>query len=135
MANPTLLASRLTPTVPPSEHPLFDDTAYRELFAPGDPAGRAWLEYFLSTADALMAELQALYATNQREALARAAHNLAGTAHAAGAERLGATCRALEQAASRGSRAAVSVLTAAACAEFRDTLEAVGRLLEPQAAK
>lgn len=126
MTLPRSLANRLPPV---RVSPLFDETAYRELFAPGDPAGRVWLEDFLGAADGLLTELQMQYATNQREALARTARHLAVTAHAAGAVRFGTTCHALGLAASRGSRAAVSVLTAAACAEFRDTLEAVTRFL------
>lgn len=110
-------------------YPIFDHAAYCQLFSSGDPDGRAWLADFLSVADVLMTELQAHYAANQREKLAATARRLSGTALSAGAVRLGATCRALGQAADRGGLAQVSILAAAITAEFGETVEAITRLV------
>jgi len=102
--------SRLLAGEAPGESPAaaepravtFDEAVYRELFAPGEPEGRAWLEDFLQAAEALVRSLTAHAASGEREALVQTAHRLAGTALSAGAVRLGGLCRALETAAPAG---------------------------------
>lgn len=83
---------------------IFDDHVYRELFPLGDPEGADCLNQYLSTAERLTTELQTLIAERpsggvDREAIAAAAHQLAGCSLAVGAVRLGHAARALEQAA------------------------------------
>jgi signal transduction histidine kinase/ActR/RegA family two-component response regulator len=101
-ANPDMPAAPAAASPEPASALPFDDQVYRELFPEGDSEGKAWLGEFLDLAGGLSREVQALLAveadaTLQRKALSATAHRLAGCSLSAGAMRLGAAARALEQ--------------------------------------
>jgi HPt (histidine-containing phosphotransfer) domain-containing protein len=89
-------------TSPPSEAPnettILDLSIYLELFGEITDDVRALLGDFLQGANELEQQIIALHGDDNSEALARAAHRLAGAALTAGALELGTLCRTLEQA-------------------------------------
>jgi PAS domain S-box-containing protein len=74
----------------------FDDRLYRELFEEDGTDGEDWLAMFVDSAAALLDEIAAHAADDDRPAVISAAHRLAGVALSAGAMRLGTRCRLLE---------------------------------------
>jgi TMAO reductase system sensor TorS len=94
----------------PEEPPVFDASTYRELFDAGDPEGGDWLARFVRSAHELFAALELAHAEDDREALVRIAHRLAGSSLSAGALRLGEACRALEAAAPNAERKCIAAM-------------------------
>jgi len=89
---------------------VFDRSFCREIFRDGDPEGVEWLAAYMDAAGRLAVQLQDLVAedragTSRRDAVAAAAHRLAGASLSVGATRLGGEARALERAASGASAA------------------------------
>ena len=88
---------------------VFDTGIYRELI--DDAAtGREWLQEFLDSAASLVDGIGRHAAARDREALAAAAHQLAGAALSTGAARLGLSCRRLEAAAPAADAPSIDVL-------------------------
>ncbi|HLG88316.1 MAG TPA: ATP-binding protein [Alphaproteobacteria bacterium] len=94
----------------PEEILVFDDSTYRELFDAGDPRGGDWLAEFVHSAHRLFMALEHAHAEDDREALVRTAHKLAGSSLSAGALRLGEACRALEAAAPNAERKCIAAM-------------------------
>ncbi len=91
---------------------VFDDSAFCELFEPGDADGLAWLGEFVEGLDAREAELAALAppGAGHGGAIAAASHQLAGSSLCVGALRLGQAARRLEQAALESGPAGLAAL-------------------------
>jgi signal transduction histidine kinase/CheY-like chemotaxis protein len=110
-------------SVPVLQAVPFDSQIFLALFEPDDAEGAAWLGRYLDTARVAVAELALL----PQDALAQAAHRLAGASFSVGAMKLGAAARALELAADASGDAAA--LTAAVRAEFSAAETAITHFL------
>jgi PAS domain S-box-containing protein len=106
----------------------FDPQIYLSIFDRNDAEGAAWLEDFLASARRDAAALAAPDA-----ALTAIAHRMAGAAFSAGAMLLGAAARALEQAAARDDRAAITAGRTAVRQEVAAAAAAIGDFLGQEA--
>jgi HPt (histidine-containing phosphotransfer) domain-containing protein len=96
---------------------VFDDSLFRELFPDGDPEGAEWIGEYQDTAGRLEGQLAELLNgqpvdTVRRDAVAAAAHRLAGSSLSVGAARAGDAARALERAAATAGPAELQALFA-----------------------
>jgi signal transduction histidine kinase/CheY-like chemotaxis protein/HPt (histidine-containing phosphotransfer) domain-containing protein len=117
----------------------FHDATYRDLFAPGDPDGPAWLANYLTLADRLEDELRRLLGPRDRmpvsrDALAALAHRLMGCSLSVGATRLAETARALERAARGEEAPTLRQLLNSVSRDLEETRQAIAAFLAGEAA-
>jgi len=97
-AAPTQQAAAVPQAPAGADLPCLDRQALAELFGPEPQVLALLIGEFLASSRTLVAELDAALAEGDVSAARRAAHKLAGAASTAGAPRLAAASRALEQA-------------------------------------
>jgi CheY-like chemotaxis protein len=101
----------------------FNGQSYREIFAPGDTGGEAWIAEYLAAAGVMDDELGELLAAPhdaalRRDAIAALAHRLAGASLSVGATRTGKAASALEWASTDADPASLRALHAITRAEL-----------------
>jgi signal transduction histidine kinase/ActR/RegA family two-component response regulator/HPt (histidine-containing phosphotransfer) domain-containing protein len=126
-----------TPHDPPDGAEVFDGSFYRDIFQDGDPEGAEWLGEYMDAARRLAVHLRELVAadvagTPQRDAIAAAAHRLAGASLSVGATRFGGDARALERAASGASAAEIKAANDTLQAEFAAAIAAISTFIASQ---
>jgi HPt (histidine-containing phosphotransfer) domain-containing protein len=110
--------------------PVFDETCLRDLFLPGDPEVGVWIADYLSSAAQVERDLAKWLAladltSADREAIAAAAHQLAGSSLSIGAVQLGTEAKSLEAASEAGSPDVLVVRFAALRHELAVAREAI----------
>ena len=121
---------------PATGSPVFDPSAYQDLFEPGDPEGAGWLSEYLDGARDMLAKLQADLATGEpdRAAIAATAHRLAGASLSVGAASLGHAAKRIERAAETAARPALVEMQSALILHHGDGRAAIHGFLAGQPA-
>ena len=114
----------------PGTSPVFDATNLSELFPPGNPDSRNWVGQYLRSTQQAERDIGDLLAvpegaTLARDALAAAAHRLAGASLSIGAVRLGEAARALEGIAAQGDLATIDACHATLLDELQRARAAI----------
>ena len=112
--------------------PVFDDTTYRDLFEPEDPAAAEWLRTYCTAAREQIQSLGRLACADwlERSDLAAQAHSLVGASLSAGALQAAQVVRRLEQAAPNQPQAVLCQLIAEAEHEIHRATETIELFLQ-----